>query len=96
MDISSGDINLSESVAVSDSDATHSQSDVEKNTSPGRKRFRNPQNWKVQEAKRKRNAGQEYISYSTKKTVKAREIKENCEKKIAKRKNAGWDVTQKF
>ncbi|XP_050511643.1 uncharacterized protein LOC114325634 isoform X1 [Diabrotica virgifera virgifera] len=48
---------------------------------PGRERYRQPQNWKVQEAKRKRNSGQEYVSYSTKKTVKPRIIKESCEKK---------------
>lgn len=49
-------------------------------SSSGRKRYRKPQNWKVQEANKKRNLGQEYISYSTKKVVQARRMKESCEK----------------
>ncbi|XP_050310404.1 uncharacterized protein LOC126746280 [Anthonomus grandis grandis] len=73
------EVNLS--VTIESNVTEQLQTDAEKNISPVRKKFRNENNWKVKIAKKRRNTGQEYTSYATKKIVKARKIKESCVKK---------------
>uniref|UniRef100_A0A6P7G4W5 Uncharacterized protein LOC114337687 n=1 Tax=Diabrotica virgifera virgifera TaxID=50390 RepID=A0A6P7G4W5_DIAVI len=64
--------------STSSADSSHSSSIPKK----GRKRTKNPSQWKQNKIKRKRNTGKSYVSTSkTKKTIPARCLKEPCTEK---------------